>query len=656
MLSLLVTLVIVPVQDRAISVAEFIKSFDDEKVKHTASKQMGEHIIFVHAPDQPSDEIKTKLAEALSASWRKTETGFRLERTQKQAGDLKAEQTAELAAHFREYQLGLRKKLQENVTAEQRANAALRSLLAFQEKYRISRPTAFQPETELAADWVLFSLLSKIDPKEIAAFPLYEGLQLSNKPSGQQLPFPAGSTDLIDTYVRDRSEISDFSQTMLDVIGEGPMSDWITDQINRAKRDSTLERVIVSYGRSSEMFSAGAFFFDTEGKIFDSSTAWIPSIRPNERIDVPQDLAAELSDVQRQFIEPATGYSFVNNPRPGAIDKVIGIEPLCATEPLFKALGERIAKPLIAVLDDRLLEAMDHRSGHKQSVAPFIRKAEDHGSIQAIADGEWLYFRPRYLIDSAARRVDRNTLLQFLASTKKAGFITIDAHIALYAASPNPGAIVLQSILHFVDRNGYVQVSEKDRYLIDASRLARELIKLRGGVPRDTIELPASSLSSQARESLWKWARSGVASLEPRPGHQPTDIERNANVALRGEVPSTAVVRISPVSAGSVGTNVPYPNTYSAEELGQACAGYRKPPNVMMEGNYFFGKRNGLLLEVFLTRELMLTNRYLETAHEMKEMRGYDALPADFRQEVERAYEDARKTLGDPANDNFRQR
>jgi hypothetical protein len=51
-------------------------------------------------------------------------------------------------------------------------------------------------------------------------------------------------------------------------------------------------------------------------------------------------------------------------------------------------------------------------------------------------------------------------------------------------------------------------------------------------------------------------------------------------------------------------------------------------------------------MEILLTTKAMLTNEYFESAGEMKEMRGYDSLPQAFRKEVEKAYEDIRKTIG----------
>jgi hypothetical protein len=66
----------------------------------------------------------------------------------------------------------------------------------------------------------------------------------------------------------------------------------------------------------------------------------------------------------------------------------------------------------------------------------------------------------------------------------------------------------------------------------------------------------------------------------------------------------------------------------------------------MMANPYWYGERPGVRMEILLTPKAMLTNEYFESAGEMKEMRGYDSLPQAFRKEVEKAYEDIRKTIG----------
>jgi hypothetical protein len=139
MLSLLAIIVVAPVQDRAVSVAEFIKSFDTESIKHVASKEMGEHIIYVHAPDETADSIKSRLADALTASWRKTETGLMLERTKAQAETLAKREADERSRLVRKFQEAIRSKLNRNPGAEARANAALQSILDIQERTRTTR-------------------------------------------------------------------------------------------------------------------------------------------------------------------------------------------------------------------------------------------------------------------------------------------------------------------------------------------------------------------------------------------------------------------------------------------------------------------------------------------------------------------------------------
>ena len=380
MLSLLAVLVVAPVQDRAISVEEFIKSLDTETVKHVASKEMGGHIIFVHAPYQNEEGIKLKLAEALAASWRKTETGFRLERTQQQANALEKKEIEERTNLYTDLIRTLSTKVKDNATPEQRANAALQNLIAHQERFRTTRPSSFHQETEFPADWLLFSLVEKLDPKVIASIEFRSnGLSLSSKPVGGQGELPAGSSSLIGAYLRDRRELSDFSETILSSVGDGPLTSWIEQRMQSIRSQHSIERVMMHVGRFSHRFGAGIQLFDETGEIFDYATITMLPPAPKNRLDLPSGLTAELNKTQLAFAGNTYGYAYIRDPHPGAIDLIIDAEPLCATEPLFKKVADHFSMPTIVVLDDRLLDAMEKGAGNVRNVATFVAKAEDLG-------------------------------------------------------------------------------------------------------------------------------------------------------------------------------------------------------------------------------------------------------------------------------------
>jgi hypothetical protein len=66
----------------------------------------------------------------------------------------------------------------------------------------------------------------------------------------------------------------------------------------------------------------------------------------------------------------------------------------------------------------------------------------------------------------------------------------------------------------------------------------------------------------------------------------------------------------------------------------------------MMADPYWYGERRGVRMEILLTSKAMLSSEYFESAGEMKEMKGYSSLPAEFRKEVEKAHEEAQKFFG----------
>ncbi|MEO7453658.1 MAG: hypothetical protein ABIV13_02715 [Fimbriimonadales bacterium] len=646
MLLLIAVFVIAPVQDRAISVAEFIKSFDTESVKHVASKEMGEHIVFVHAPDQPSEEIKTKLAEALSASWRTTETGFKLERTQSQANQLVAAEVAATTKVLKEYQDTLRKKLSEHQTAESRANAALQTLLKHQERFRNTRPSSFNEEINVAADWLIFSILTKLDPNDLASLSLGQALQLASKPIGDQRPMPPGSADLLNTYERDRRELADFSDTIMGAVGEGPLTSWISQRLKGIREPHATERVLVGIERYSQTVFARLLIYNSLGGLSDWAYVGSPTYTNDNRLDVSTSLTAELNEVQRAFVDPVYNYTFIRDPHPAAIDKIMDIEPLSALDPLFRELAKFKSKPLIIVLDDELLEAVDRSTGSIKNISAFIQKAEDFGAISILENADWILLRPSYLLDSEVKRFDRRAIRPFLESTKKAGYVMIEGHISVGAGAPRNYNPLPGNICAYLDRNGYVLVSEIYQNVPTASRVIRDVLKLRGEIPPTQIEVPIASLSSDVRTELLGWARGVQATLQARPGQSPSELELDGIYAMATGLRADSVVRIIPITAGCVGLKDPFPSAYSASELGDICVGFRKPPAEMMAGTYWYGERRGVRMEILLTPKAMLTNEYFESAGEMKEMRGYNSLPEEFRKQVETSYEEKRRLRG----------
>jgi len=76
------------------------------------------------------------------------------------------------------------------------------------------------------------------------------------------------------------------------------------------------------------------------------------------------------------------------------------------------------------------------------------------------------------------------------------------------------------------------------------------------------------------------------------------------------------------------------------------CGGMTTPPSEVISGAYWYGERRGMRMEILLTPKAMLTNEYFESAGEMKEMRGYNSLPEEFRKQAAESYEEMRKLLG----------
>jgi hypothetical protein len=134
--------------------------------------------------------------------------------------------------------------------------------------------------------------------------------------------------------------------------------------------------------------------------------------------------------------------------------------------------------------------------------------------------------------------------------------------------------------------------------------------------------------------------------MQARPGQNAVSIDLNGHFALPNGLRADSMIRIIPTIEGCIGLKEPIPNSYTAEELGWMCGGMETRPSEVVKGPYWYGQRRKLRIEILLTPKAMLSNEYHESASEMKEMRGYESLPKDFRKEVEKAYEEMRTEIG----------
>ncbi|MDQ2987093.1 MAG: hypothetical protein M3R13_10315 [Armatimonadota bacterium] len=646
--ALLPLMAIASVQDRVISVHDLIASFDTAEARYTAADELGKTIVYLHARGADIEAIKQKLATSLSAGWRRTDSGFRLERSSKQLSDLKDKEVDSRADAIRQYQEILRKKLTDTDTVEKRMSAALQSIVRFQEKYRNTSPGDFKWDTELPTDWVLFSAIVQADAKELASLSLQRGLELSNRPSGEQRGLNNQVQKALAEYERDRIELSDFAAHILDATIGGPMRSNIEQRITQAVKPFKLRTVIAGFARSSDSIGCGLYLYDDAGNIYDQSVVWIPTHAiPRSRIAVPASLTATYTLRQETFAISSLGFEYVKSPKPETVRPMIGVDPLVATEPLLGAVADIAKKPFLAVLDDRLLSDVGEFGGREKFVSQFVRKAEEHGLVDQVADEEWMLLRPKYLLDCEARRLNREELREFMSKTVDAGFVRIEDHARVIAASGTlPMNACLDAVFSFLNRSGYVLVKQ-DNYMEDMPcRVMAEIIRLRGERLERPIEIPVTSLSSSGKDFVSKWARRGVAALESLPGFSHSSLERNANEAMPGGIPADAMVRLTPYTDEFIGLLDNWPLSYAAETIATFCVWNSKTPEQFLTRSFHYGKRRAIKLEVIVRSGLVLQDSFAEAAESAKAMDSYRQLPAEFRQELDRAYEDAKRRNG----------
>ena len=126
-------------------------------------------------------------------------------------------------------------------------------------------------------------------------------------------------------------------------------------------------------------------------------------------------------------------------------------------------------------------------------------------------------------------------------------------------------------------------------------------------------------------------------------GYTFSHLELVADIAFPNGVRGDTVLRVTPLEEGSIGTVAPFKAAYSAQRFGEMAAGMAKHPSELLETEFHFRTRRGLKLEIVLKPGIYLTDHYLEAAEEMRNMRGYNSLPAEFRKQVEQSYEEMRR-------------
>ncbi|MBA3725313.1 MAG: hypothetical protein H0W86_02410 [Armatimonadetes bacterium] len=495
-------------------------------LERSAEPEIASEVIAV-CGDLKDPEFAPELASALGAEWIEVGSKRRLKR------DSAARKRTIVRARTETAKRGF--ALLPNLDGESsdRVRESISLILKFVEKYRISRPSEFRPNFSLPADRLLNGALRSIGFEAIGHLEDRKPVVYALTPNASQRPLPKEFGSMLAIALADRQALAiSFEQIRTQISGTG-ITDWIEDRFSRFGKDLHVAEALVAIVRSQDRVMASLGLFDDQGSLIDSGhTVISPSYEA-----VPLQ-AGDLASVSLDSIEASF---FSAKPDSRFPQKLAAVEPLSIVIP--RALNEyskRRAKPLVALLDDRLLPlAESYVHGQTFAAGRFLSAAAAAGLLEFNEGPKWIIAKPAAAQPPEERRVDRALLGKLLALHPIDVPAMADFAVKTGLSSQSSG--LLRIIFKVIERHGAAlplpTYEEPEQALAAVGDLIR-MVDLKSGTSRRWM---AAGIPDKCKRMIKLWALSGLTTME---GNVP-DLLRNGTEAIPNNLPADAVVEIA---------------------------------------------------------------------------------------------------------------
>ncbi|MCH8274300.1 MAG: hypothetical protein IH851_05875 [Armatimonadetes bacterium] len=654
-------------------------------VKVRVAAPLADEVLVLKAKDVPLSQIMDRLAEVLHAEWEEAEDGYLLSRPKDLQEELERKDHAERAAAIQRYLDEDAKHLASLETAEQRAQAATRSLrqVLIDRNNRIRNEYgSFSPDLDAPADLLLKRMLISIGSDELASIPYYKPVAYSTRSTAAQRPLGPEAAGFIQEYIETET-------ALLGLPDDPSLSDdfirpWVDRVFGAARKPGGVGKVLVFCWQYRDALHCVSAVYTKDGSVRSIGFRRYRLSRrgsgdgSDEVIKPGGDVS--LSALSREFHDlfphdPNMYLPYQMDPSPkrlsaGLRQSLLNPEqsdPLSftVTDAVF-GVADASDSMLVGCLSDSMLQSVRQSiSGSSVSLGSFVNLAENAGDSIERKDG-WLVIKPRNPVACERYRLPRDPLGRFTRAIHEAGKIGLRSYSRLYFESGDP---VPASALddHYI----WMLVAAGVRPMT-GSPLDRWLYYLLGSLSDSQWQLlnrgrviDVGALSPVQKGFVQDWAASGVSITHRAPGPENEDIpdlmlpgSECIPLGVRSGTPftvertqRTAIVNVKRADADATDAIFNWP--LDASKIGQIAGDLIhgnavSGPGDLMSGTYRLGSQEWLKFTIEIRPGIILTRDYRgETTYEAdaKPMT-YDQLPEAFRLEIGRQIEQRLKDIG----------
>ncbi len=629
---------------------------------------LAKDIVVVSLHQASAEEFRKQLAQAIGATWEKDSSGFRLVRPY---ALIKAQQAQERQIRLQEIEqrlASLRKRVEtQPVFGDAEARTLASKVAAIFNRYNghmgdaqgLNESIKLQPESP--AGRLAIAIMRTLTPSQISDVMHGGRIVYSTQQTAMQRRLTANVKPLLQRYLDEQRRYAAALKKL-------PATEsWARSWSPLLNRDepSMPSQLLIATQRSpyNPALTVNVMLVDSEGKYIGRTQTLLDLSAANTPIDPLAKGKIPLSENSKRFAEAIgelqAGKTFVKDEQLLRL-----LENTERNDPLSLVAADG----LLAIAKNRQLIAEMPDSGFFEP--SFTAVTKDHeldlakfsdwltGVCDVEQSGDWMVVSPRLRISTREFRVDRTLLGQFFRTARRSDGPTIEQLAEFASKLPlNYGETVTPFLAFILYPSLNASISDRNYEMLRAyGRLgAQQRLLLTQGVQLKIGHLAPESISElnyliYRADSPVSISVSGTPEAELRLG-----LDSEVTVALPEGIPANGLLSFSARAYDAVildGAIAPVSSyrPLTAWSLAQTLisgetANTADPRARVVIDKYRFGNTKQINMELQLTERILVRADFHESHFSpTAQSVAYESLPASFREAVEKAMVDIRKS------------
>lgn len=635
---------------RARPLKEVLTSLTDQSgVKLSCAPEHANEIMVIRFKDEPLSTVRKKLAWALDAEWKQSQTGFVLQRSEARTKEIAVAASDARVKTAQTFMEKVREKLKATPTAYERIQAFLKH----QPSGNLDAPWQASP-----AGWYLLQIWLDLGPVAVASAPADGYLTYSNVPNSAQKKLPEAALKHLTAMEDELSQLADSAQddpkasNYLKSFGYNlsrrPMK-YIVKlwQIGSSSRIwmtayGAAGETMFTIGESSMKFGTNAYAAPDElGKRAPAESFELTGLQKEfERLREPRaEVSGIFEEIPQMKATPALTEALLNPEKVDPLD-------FWNAEAILNWAKD---KEICVCLPDRFdFATRSCLQPGKFQLGKLKAIAEPVGALKVVPEPQWFLGRPTNGPVSEKQRFNRAVLGRFLRANYSAKAETIPA-AASYLFDGTKQAVYFgfwSTYRKTLWRLGVDPLEEMETHPYESWAL---LGSLKLSIPELAQGASVTYGAAIPRQKQLMTSLAVAGYLEKEPDSTLRDIQLEPTEWMEGGLsPQSSFVVVGvqqyairrlPAKGTPIGMMEPI---RTAGELGKAAQSWDKF-DLSQYGDVELGLRSRLLSRFKPTNGLLLEDAYLTGFEPVgKPVKARD-LPQDFIRAAEQAYREAKR-------------